>query len=172
MLWILHHSHYIRNHKRGRGPWPLPRFWNLTFSYYIFSKKGCLLSFERKKLNFTIFSHPTKILGFNRKILLFASLIHNVWLIIDNWWTTVLWSGSTKLCSSKHFRWFTLKYFFGLHIKGLIDLKIFGAAFGIEGGNCPHCSPPWLRAWVHIVCIKSCAHHHPENFPGNHCTQA
>jgi len=34
---------------------------------------------------------------------------------MDNWWTTVLWSGSTKLCTSKKFRWFTLKYFFGLH---------------------------------------------------------
>jgi len=33
-----------------------------------------------------------------------------------------------------------------LDIKSLIDLKIFGATFGIGEGNCPHC-PPWLRAW-------------------------
>jgi len=32
----------------------------------------------------------------------------------------------------------------------LIALKIFGATFGIEGGNCPHC-PPWLRAWDVIM---------------------
>jgi len=74
-----------------------------------------------------------------------APLIHNVWLIMDNWWTTVLWSGSTKLCNSKHFRWFALKNFFGLHIKSLIDLNIFGATFGIGGGQLSHCPPPWLR---------------------------
>jgi len=86
----------IRKHKcrkwRGRRrPWPLPTFWNLTFSYYIFSKKGCLLSFEWKKWNFTIFAHPTKILDFTWKILLLPPLVHNVWLIMDNWWNTMLW---------------------------------------------------------------------------------
>jgi len=47
-----------------------PCILNLIFSYYIFSKKGCLLSFEWKKCNFTIFAHPPKILGFTWKILL------------------------------------------------------------------------------------------------------
>ena len=42
----------------------------LKFSYYIFSNKGCLLSSEWKKWNFTIFAHPTKVLGFTWKILL------------------------------------------------------------------------------------------------------
>ena len=66
---------------------------------------------------------------------------------MDNWWTLVLWLGSTKLCSRfrKHFRWFALKYFFGLHIKNLIALKIFGATLGIGGGNCPHCPPLGTR---------------------------
>jgi len=137
MTWILQHLQYIHNHKRrkGRGrkgPWPLHTFWYSTFSYYISSTKGCLLSFERKKWNFNTFAHPTKILGFTWNILLFPPLVHNVWLIMDNWWTTVLWSDSTKLCNSEHFRWFTLKIFFGLHIKSLIDLKIFGATFGID----------------------------------------
>ena len=61
---------------------------------------------------------------------------------MDNCWTTVLWSGSTKSCNRlrKHFRRFALKYFFGLDIKIFIDLKIFGATFGI-GGLLPT-SPP------------------------------
>jgi len=78
----------------------------------------------------------------------FHPLVHNVWLIMDNWWTTMLWSGSTKLCSSKHFRWFALIYFFGLHIKSWIDLKIFRATFGIAGNNCPRC-PLATRLGVH-----------------------
>ena len=50
----------IRNnrHRKGgvsrRGPWPLPAFWNFTFSYYNLSKKHCLLGFEWIKINFTI----------------------------------------------------------------------------------------------------------------------
>ena len=54
-----------------------------------------------------------------------APLVHNVSLIMDNCWTTDILSGSTKLCNRlrKHFRWFALKYFFGLDIKSLIDLK-------------------------------------------------
>jgi len=40
---------------RRLGP---PGFWNLTFSYYIFSKKGCFLSFEREKWNFTACPPP------------------------------------------------------------------------------------------------------------------
>jgi len=47
---------------------------------------------------------PTKILGFTWKNLqlpspldkIFDAHVHNVWLIMDNWWTIVLWSGSTK----------------------------------------------------------------------------
>ena len=150
MTWSLQHLHYIHNHKRRKGrrrrrtPWPLHTFWNSTFSYYLSSTKGCLLSFERKKWNFNTFAHPTKILGFTWNILLFPPLVHNVWLIMDNWWTTVLWSDSTKLCNSEHFRWFTLKIFFGLHIKSLIDLK----TFGIGGGAIVPIAPPWLRAWV------------------------
>jgi len=30
-----------------------------------------------------------------------------------------------------------VKYFFGLHIKRFINLKIFGATFGIGGGKLP-----------------------------------
>jgi len=84
-----------------------------------------------------------KSLASPRKFYYCPPLVHNVWLITDNCWTAVLWSGSTKLCNKlrKHFRWFTLKYFFGLDIKSLIDLKIFGATFGIGVGNCPHCPP-------------------------------
>ena len=67
------------------------------------------------------------------------TLAHNLWLIMDNWWTTVLWSGSTKLCNRfrKHFRWFAPKYFLGLHIKSSIDLKVFVATFGIFWGELP-----------------------------------
>ena len=71
--------------------------------------------------------------------------VHKVWVIMDSWWTIMLWSGSTKIwCNRfrKQFRWLALKYFFGLHIKSLIALKIFGATFGIEGGSCLHCPPP------------------------------
>jgi len=66
-------------------------------------------------------------------------LVHNVWLIMDSCWTTVLWSGSTKLCNRlcRHFPWFALKYFFSLDIKSLIDLKMFGATFGIGGEIAP-----------------------------------
>jgi len=159
MTWILQHLHYIHNHKRRkgrgrRGPWPLHTFWNSTFFYYISSTKGCLLSFERKKWNFNIFANPTKILGFIWKILLFPPLVHNVWLTTDNWWTTVLWSGSTKLCNSKHFRWFTLKNFFGLHIKSLIDLNIFGATFGIGGEAIAPIPPLATRLVVILVIVK------------------
>ena len=148
MIWILQHLHYIHNHKRrkgrGRGqPWPLHTFWNLTFSYYISSKKG-LLSFERKKMKFHHFCPPYENPWFHLENSTISPLVHNVWTM-DNWWTTVLWSVSTKLCNSKHFRWFALKNFFGLHIKSLIDLNIFGATFGIGGGQLSHC-PPWLRA--------------------------
>jgi len=48
---------------------------------------------------------------------------------MNNWWIIPLRSGSTKswcwIDSLKQFRWFTLKYPFGLHIKGLINLKNF-----------------------------------------------
>jgi len=37
-----------------------------------------------------------------------------------------------------------LKYFFGLHIKSLINLKIVSAAFGIEGAIAR--IAPWLPA--------------------------
>jgi len=145
MIWILQHLHYIHNHKRrkgrGRGqPWPLHTFWNLTFSYYISSKKG-LLSFERKKMKFHHFCPPYENPWFHLENSTISPLVHNVWTM-DNWWTTVLWSVSTKLCNSKHFRWFALKNFFGLHIKSLIDLNIFGATFGIGGGQLSHCPPP------------------------------
>jgi len=140
MTWLLQHLHYIHNHGRREGrdrrsPLPLPAF-KIRHFPIIFSKKGCFLSFEWKKWNFTIFAHSTKMLGFTWKILLLPPLVHNVWLIMDNCWTTVLWPGSTKLCNNlrKHFRWFALKYFFGSDIKSLIDLKIFGATFGIGGG--------------------------------------
>jgi len=60
--------------------------------------------------------------------------------LIDHGRTTVLWSGSTKLCNRfrKHFGWFALQYFFGLHIKSLIDLKIFVQLWELGGGSCPH----------------------------------
>jgi len=38
----------------------LPGFWNLTFSYWIFSKKGCFC-FEWVEWNFTTFGPPGKI---------------------------------------------------------------------------------------------------------------
>ena len=74
--------------------------------------------------------------------------VHNVWLIMDNWWTTVLWSGSTELCNRfrKHFRSFALKYFFGLHIKSLIDLKIFCETFEIGGEIAPIAPPGYVPA--------------------------
>jgi len=50
-----------------------------------------------------------------------------------------------------------LEYFFGLHIKGLIDLKIFVATFGIGGavdppGCAPAPTPPFAHALVVIKC--------------------
>jgi len=44
----------------GKGPQPTG-FWNLEFFYYIFTKKVCFPSFEREKLNFTIFATSGKI---------------------------------------------------------------------------------------------------------------
>jgi len=69
--------------------------------------------------------------------------VHNVWLyyIIDNWWTIVLWSGSTNKgwCNRfrKQFRWVALKYFFGLHIKCLITLTILGQLSELGGKLLP-----------------------------------
>ena len=87
--------------------------------------------------------------GFTWKILLFPPLVH-IWLIMNNWWTTVLWSGSTKLCSRfrKHFRLLALKYFFGLHIKSLVNLNFRCNFRNWGGGNCPHCHPLATRLEV------------------------
>jgi len=41
----------------------------------------------------------------------------------------------------KQFRWLTLNFFFGLHIKSLINLKNFGTIFRKWGGNCLNCPP-------------------------------
>jgi len=116
-----------------RGPRPLHAFSNLTFSYYIFSKNGCLLSFMCKKWNFTIFAQPTKLLGFTWKILVLTPLdkisdshAPDVWLIVDSWWTLVLSPGSTKLCSRfrKHFRLFALKYFLAYTSKAWLPRNV------------------------------------------------
>jgi len=64
---FLTHEHGRRT---GRGLEPLG-FWNLIFSYYIFSKEGCSLSFKWVKLKFTIVDPPWKnIFGFPWKNLL------------------------------------------------------------------------------------------------------
>jgi len=41
-------------------------------------------------------------------------------------------------------------YFFGLSTKNLINLKAVGATFGINWGNCPHCSP----LATHLLCPR------------------
>jgi len=53
----------------------------------------------------------------------------------------------------KQFRWVALKYFFGFHIKSLIDLKTFGATFEI-GGIVP-IDPLRLRAWARFTFLRS-----------------
>ena len=45
----------------GKGGQSSPGFWNLTFSHQIFCKKGCCLSFEWWKCNFSTSGHPAKI---------------------------------------------------------------------------------------------------------------
>jgi len=67
MIWIFQHLHYTQpwaSEGGRRGPWSLPRFWKLTFSCLIFSKKDYSLRFEWEKWNLTIFGLPYKILGF------------------------------------------------------------------------------------------------------------
>jgi len=52
----------------GRGALALYGFWNLTFSWYIFSKKGYFLTFESEKWNFTTFTPPWKrLFGYLRR---------------------------------------------------------------------------------------------------------
>ena len=142
---------HVKKERGRRGPWK-----NLTFSYKIFSKKVVFLVSSGKNKISSFFAPLRKILRFTWKnyycppcITLSDLHVHNVWLIIDNMENIVLWSGSTKgWCNRfrKQCRWFALKYFFGLRIKTLITLKIFGATFGIGGGALPPL-PPWLRAW-------------------------
>jgi len=43
-----------------------------------------------------------------------------------------------------------LKYLFGLHIKSLIDLKIFGATFGIGGGKLSPLPPGYAPDLPHV----------------------
>ena len=53
-------------------------------------------------------------------------------------YSTKSWSWIRSL---RQFRWFALKYFFGLYFKYFINLKTLEL-----GWHCPRC-PPWLRAW-------------------------
>ena len=103
------------------------------------------------KNKFHRFAHPTKPLASpgNSTIAphlnkFFDAHAHYIWISMDNWWTIVLWSSSTKLCNRyrKRYRRFALKYFCGIHIKSLTALKIFGGTIGIGGGQLPPLPPP------------------------------
>ena len=146
----------IRNNRRRKGrsrrrPWPLPTFWNFTFSYYNFSKKDYLLSFEWTKIYFTILPtlqkpmaspgnstiapHLNKI--FRRPCTL--HLIKHGQLVNHS---ALIRFDQIMQYSRYRYRWFALKYFCVIHIKSLTALKIFGGTFGIGGrGNCPHWPP-------------------------------
>ena len=79
---------------------------------------------------------------------------------MNNWWIIPLRSGSTKswcwIDSLKQFRWFTLKYPFGLHIKGLIKLKNFLCnCLELRGPLQPLPPPPWLRPYLYLNFIAA-----------------
>jgi len=79
-----------------------------------------------------------------------------VWLIVGNWWTTLLRSGSTKDWSrgGSAFLLICTEVFLWLTHQKLEYPNIFGATCNFRnwGGNCPHC-PSWLRA---CLCCRGC----------------
>ena len=88
------HNHGRRKGRHRRGPWALPAFGNLTFSYQKFSKKNVFLVSIRKKEN-SRFCPPTKIIGFTWKYC--PMPMYTIRLINrGQWWTILIWSGSTK----------------------------------------------------------------------------
>jgi len=161
MTWILYiYTIYAttgvgrRGVKGGLGTSLHFEIWHFPINF--FCKEGCFLSFGWKKWNLTIFVPPYE----NPWLYLEKSTIApswikfsdahvHVWLIMDNWWTIVLWSGSTKgwcnslgsVSSLVNLHWsislaYTSKAW--LPKKYLVQLSELW-------GQLP---PPWLRAWV------------------------
>jgi len=80
-----------------------------------------------------------------------------IWLIMGNWWTILLWSGSTKgwsragsailLICTKVFLWLTHQKF---------DYpEIFWCNSWNWGGKLPSLPPPWQRAWFKVKVYHS-----------------
>jgi len=146
MTWILQQLHYTQPWASERGgvegvlgPSLLLKFEQKRL--FAFSKKVfCEVSSWKMKFHRFCSPYENPWLHLENSIIA-NTLARTVWLIMDNCWTRVFWSGSTNICNrlSKNFRWLALKYCFELDIKSLIDLKIFCTTFGIGGGNCPHC---------------------------------
>ena len=87
-------------------------------------------------------------------------LAHNVWLIMEKCWTTLLWSGSTKLCNRlcKHFRWFALKYFLWLRHQKLDWPENFWCNFRNWGAIAP------LATRLDIAALNDHPKRKPETF--------
>jgi len=143
MTWILKHLHYTHNHGRRkgwdrRGQWPLLALGNLTFSYWMFSKLD-LVSIRKNEIS--RFSPPLrKFLVWHGKIYFTMPVYTFVWLIVGNWWTILLWSGSTKgwRAGSAILLIFTEAFLWLTHQK-LDYPEIFWYNFRNWGGNCPQC---------------------------------
>jgi len=93
----------ILNNERQKGMGRRQPWKSLTFSYQIFSKKVVFFVSSRKNKISSFLASPRKILRFTWKnyycppwITFSDPHVHNNWLIMDNWWNIVLWSGLTK----------------------------------------------------------------------------
>ena len=144
MTWILQHLHYVHSHRRRKG-----QFLAKKFFYLVSSGKNEISPFLPILQIF--FGSPGKFYYCPPR------------------YTTLDWSwtfgepqcfdqvrlnyaiGSASIFGD--LRW---KYFFGLHIKSLIDLKMFGATLGIGGAIAP--SPgyaPELELWLFKEVVSS-----------------
>ena len=87
-------------------------------------------------------------------------------LIVGNWWTILLWSGSTKGWSraGSAILLICTEVFLGLHIKTLIILKCFAATFGIRGAIAPTAPPINAPALNVIKMFWMQARNRPETF--------
>jgi len=165
MTWILQQLHYTQPWASERGgvegvlgPSLLLKFEQKRL--FAFSKKVfCEVSSWKMKFHRFCSPYENPWLHLENSIIA-NTLARTVWLIMDNCWTRVFWSGSTNICNrlSKNFRWLALKYCFELDIKSLIDLKIFCTTFGIGGGELSPLPPPGYALAMEPAESRGCDH--------------
>ena len=153
MTWILQHLHYVHNYRRRKGRRRRGFGPSLDFATWYFP-----IIFVAKKIVYLVSSWKNEISPFLptlRKSLAspgkfyYCPLpVHNVWLIMDNWWTTVIWSGSTKLCNRfrKHFGDLRWNISLACTSKVWLTWKFLVQLWELGGQLLP-LPPPWLRAW-------------------------